>query len=99
MHCSRTITLVERERDFYVDGLTRERDAAQATYETLAEKYESARLAKVEEEPDVKIGALAVAPQRPIRPRTMLNTSGALTRIMHKLQHFSHFLWKPEDHL
>jgi len=70
--------LVERERDFYVDGLTREKDAAQVTYETLAEQYESARLAKVEEEPDVKIGALAVAPERPMARRTRLNTLIAL---------------------
>ena len=41
------MTLVERARGFYVDGLIREKDSAQVTYETLADKYESARLAKV----------------------------------------------------
>ena len=37
-----------------------------------------ARLAKVQEEPDVKIGALAVAPGRPAARRTSLNTLIAL---------------------
>jgi len=72
------IALLEREKDFNVDGLTREKDAARVTYESLAEKYESARLAKVEEEPDVKIGALAVAPGRPMARRTRLITLIAL---------------------
>ena len=72
------MTLLEREKDFNVDGLTREKNAAQVTYETLAKQYESARLAKMEEEPDVKIGALAIVPERPMARRTGLNTLLAL---------------------
>ena len=72
------MTLQKRERDFEVNGLTREKNAALATYGTLAKKYESAQLAEVEEEPDVKIGALAVAPERPMARRTRLNTLIAL---------------------
>jgi len=72
------MTRLRRESDFQVNELTREVDAARRGYESVAEKYRNVELAKVQEEPDVKIGALAVAPGRPAARRTSLNTLIAL---------------------
>jgi len=73
------MTLLEGERDFAVNELNREIYVAQRTYEPVVAKHRSIELAKVQEEPDVKIGALAVAPGLPIgRKGTSLNTLMAL---------------------
>jgi len=76
------MTLLERERDFSVSELNREIYVARRIYEPVAAKYEryrSLELAKVQAEPDVKIGALAVAPGLPIGQRSAsLNTFIAL---------------------
>lgn len=72
------LALLRRERDFRVSELKREVESLRGTYSTLAQKYEVARLAKAEEDPDVKVWGYAVAPERPVRPRTMLNTEIAL---------------------
>ncbi|MFQ5740467.1 MAG: GumC family protein [Acidobacteriota bacterium] len=68
----------ERERDTEVQKSTRETEDVKSVYEVLAPKYEMARLAESEEESDVKIGALAVVPERPIGPRVLFNTAAAL---------------------
>ncbi len=75
------MTLLERERDFSVNELKREIYVARRIYEPVAAKYEiygSVELTEVQEEPDVKIAALAVAPGRPMARRTSLNTLMAL---------------------
>lgn len=72
------LALLRRERDFRVSELKREVESLRGTYSTLAQKYEVARLAKAEEDPDVKVWGYAVAPKSPIRTRTMLNTAVAL---------------------
>ena len=53
----------KRDRDLELGILGREVTNTRATYTLLAQKYTTARLAKAEEEPDVKIGALAVVPE------------------------------------
>lgn len=72
------LTLAKRERDFEVEQLQREVDKARATFSTLAEKWEAARLTQAEEEQDLKIGAYATEPLEPVSPRPLLNTAIAL---------------------
>ena len=69
---------LRRERDFQENELTREVNAARRAYEPVAENYRNVELAKVQQQPYVKIGALAVAPGRPLARRTGLNTLIAL---------------------
>lgn len=72
------LTSLRRERDLRTGELKREVASLQRTFNTLSEKYESARLAKAEEASDVQIGMPAVVNDRPVRPRTILNTVVAL---------------------
>ncbi|GAB4233722.1 MAG: Wzz/FepE/Etk N-terminal domain-containing protein [Acidobacteriota bacterium] len=72
------LTLAKRERQFEVDQLQREVEKARATFSTLAEKWEAARLTQAEEDQDLKIGAYATEPQEPVSPRPLLNTAIAL---------------------
>jgi uncharacterized protein involved in exopolysaccharide biosynthesis len=69
------MTLLERERDYQVAGLTREVESSHQTFELLSQAYENARLAQTESEQDIRIGALAVVPRRPVSPRPLLNTA------------------------
>ncbi len=55
--------------------VSREKNAAQANFNLIEGKYESARLAKSEQEADVKIGALALPPESPAPRRTMFKTA------------------------
>jgi len=41
----------------------------------LSKAYETARLAQAEADQDIKIGAYAVPPAKPISPRPLLNTA------------------------
>lgn len=68
----------EREKNFEVGKAKRKTANVKSTYTVLASKHESAQLARAEEDPDIKIGALAIAPQLPIGPRRMLNSAIAL---------------------
>ena len=64
-----------RNRDLYLAPVSREKNAAQASFNLIEGKYESARLAKSEQEADVKIGALALPPESPAPRRTMFKTA------------------------
>ena len=68
------IGLLKREAGYQTERLRRERDNTKVAHASLATKYESARLAEVEESEDVKIGAYAERPDFPVGPRTQLNT-------------------------
>ncbi len=73
------VTRLKREKDLQINELNREVATARKAYEPVAEKYKSVELAKAQqEESDVKIRALAVAPGRPIGRRTSLDTLVAL---------------------
>jgi len=72
------MTRLEREKAFQVTELFREVDAARRAYEPVAERYRSIELTSVQQGPDVKIAAVAVAPGRPAARRTSLNTLIAL---------------------
>jgi len=69
---------LKRERDYKVAELTREVDSSQQTFEMLSKAYENARLAQTEADQDIKIGAYAVPPEKPVSPRPLLNTAIAL---------------------
>ena len=56
----------QRHENLDLSALTREWETASATYGLIAQKYESVRLAKSEQETDVKIGALALRPEAPV---------------------------------
>ncbi len=72
---STELALLTRERDFKVEQLRREVENSQTSFKNLAEKWEVAKLAQVEEEQDVKIGARAVAPRHAVSPRPLLNAA------------------------
>ena len=59
-----------RDENLDLSALTREQQTASATYGLIAQKYESVRLAKSEQETDVKIGALALHPEAPVSKHT-----------------------------
>ena len=59
-----------RDENLDLSALTREQQTASATYGLIAQKYESVRLAKSEQETDVKIGALALRPEAPVSKHT-----------------------------
>ena len=59
-----------RDENLDLSALTREQQTASATYGLIAQKYESVRLAKSEQETDVKIGALALRPEAPVSKYT-----------------------------
>ncbi len=69
---------LRRERDFRTGELKRDVVNLKRTFNTLSEKYESARLAKAEESSDIQLGMSAIANGKPVRPRTVLNTAIAL---------------------
>ena len=60
----------QRDEDLELSALARERQTASATFGLIAQKYESVRLAKSEQETDVKIGALALRPEAPVSQYT-----------------------------
>ena len=72
-------SLLKREADLEIARRARESQNAKKTYGTLAGKFQEAMLAHAEQDPDVKVGSLAVLPLRPVGPRTSLNTLVALT--------------------
>jgi capsular polysaccharide biosynthesis protein len=72
------VTRLARERDLVVDQLTREIDSVQITYQAMAEKFETAKLAKADEEPYLRIGAWAVKPTRPMTKHTSSNVLAGL---------------------
>jgi succinoglycan biosynthesis transport protein ExoP len=57
------------------DRLTRTRDLARETYLTLARKLEEAHIAAQEEDRALQVGSYAAVPERPVRPRRLLNTA------------------------
>lgn len=69
------LALLEREKNFHVGQLRREVETSQTAFKTLAEKWEVAKLAQVEQDQDVKIGARAVAPERAVSPRPLMNAA------------------------
>lgn len=64
------LEILKRARDFEVERLSREREVSKKTFTLLAEKYQSARLAKAEGDPDLSLGARAVPPIAPERLMT-----------------------------
>lgn len=69
---------VTREKTIELARISRETESLRNTFELLAQKHSSAQLSKAEEEPDVKIGAPAVAPQQPVSPRPFVYAALAL---------------------
>ena len=69
---------LQRSRNLEVEALGREALTTKTAYSALAAKHQSAQLARMEEESHVRIGASAIAPQWPSRPRTALNVATAL---------------------
>lgn len=63
-----------RERSVVLGRLTREKESIRGTYGVLAGKYESALLAKSEQNRDVKIGSLADLPRKSNRSMLLLVT-------------------------
>jgi polysaccharide biosynthesis transport protein len=57
--------------------LTRDRDVAQQTYMTLANKVEEARIAAQDEASEVRLASHAAVPIRPAGPRRMMNLAVA----------------------
>ena len=55
-----------REQNLNLASLAQDKTAASSTFTLMSSKFESARLAKSEQEPDVKIGALARRPEVPV---------------------------------
>ena len=79
------LTILQQTRDSEVAGRQRAKKIAEGrldrqigsltkAFQLLSEKTGSAQLAKAEQEPDVRLGALAVAPETPINPRPLRNT-------------------------
>ena len=68
----------KRDEDLEISVLTRERGIASATFGLIAQKYESVRLAKSEQETDVKIGALALRPEAPVSKYTQTKIATGL---------------------
>jgi uncharacterized protein involved in exopolysaccharide biosynthesis len=64
---------LRRQRDFEVQGLTREIEDLEGVYAAVAPKYQEAQLAQLRTEPSVKIATPAMTPQRATRPNTILN--------------------------
>ncbi len=71
------VQLLERERDVAVGLQDRRVDMARKSYAKLADRYEDARLAKVQEPGEVRLLAPAVEPVKPLRRGTILFTSAA----------------------
>ena len=69
---------LERNQKLELSSLAREQGTAETTFELIAGKYESVRLAKAEEEPDVKVGALALSPESPVPRYTLTKTAVGL---------------------
>ena len=67
-----------RNQDLEVAAMARESAAAESTFELIAEKYESVQLAKSGQEPDVKVGALALRPESAVARNTLLKTAVGL---------------------
>lgn len=63
---------LKRQRGTKVAELQRQVDSAGAMFKELSEKYEAARLAKAEEDTDIKVGVYAGKPDHPVNPGTML---------------------------
>ncbi|GAB4125839.1 MAG: hypothetical protein Kow001_21890 [Acidobacteriota bacterium] len=68
----------ERLRQLETEEIYRELQTSRASHQTLAQKFEAARLAKAEEDQDIHIGALAVAPRFPVSPRPLLYAAVAI---------------------
>lgn len=68
------LELLQRERELAKTQQTRRVDALKSTFQTLASRYESARLVRAEEDSDIKIAASAVGNPIPVRPRVLINT-------------------------
>ena len=64
-----------RERDLDLDSLALDKGAASSTFALISSKFESVRLTKSEQEPDVKIGALALRPEGPVAKGLMTRTA------------------------
>jgi uncharacterized protein involved in exopolysaccharide biosynthesis len=64
-----------RNQELELSSLALETGTAQTTFELIAQKYESAQLAKSGQEPDVKVGALALRPEFPVGKNTLTKTA------------------------
>ncbi len=64
-----------RERDLDLDSLALDKRTASSTFVLLSKKFESVRLARSEQEPDVKIGALARRPEVPLARGLLVTTA------------------------
>jgi uncharacterized protein involved in exopolysaccharide biosynthesis len=73
------VASLKRKTALDVGALERQVTQTSKTYDLIAEKFNSAQLAKSEEESDVKIGARAVVPDGPVRSNMALNIVIALT--------------------
>jgi capsular polysaccharide biosynthesis protein len=67
------VARLEREKGLLIDQLEREILSVRVTYQNLAGRYETAKLAKADVESDVKVGALAVKPNLPMAKNTRFN--------------------------
>ncbi len=64
-----------REKDLQLEALTLEKKTASSSFSLISKQFESVRLARSEEEPDVKIGALALRPEVPVAKGLMARTA------------------------
>ncbi len=64
-----------RNQNLELSSIDRETETAETTFGLIAAKYESVQLAKSGQEPDVKIGALALPPESPIAKNTLVKTT------------------------
>ena len=64
-----------RNQELELSSLALETGTAETTFELIAQKYESAQLAKSGQEPDVKVGALALRPEFPVGKNTLTKTA------------------------
>ena len=67
-----------REEALQLESLTLEKNTASSTFGLISKQFESVRLARSEQEPDVKIGALALLPTVPIPRSTRSRTAVGL---------------------
>ena len=75
------------------DRLTRQRDLAKETYTALARKVEETRIAVPGAHTTVRLGSRAAVPEKPARPRKLLNTAVAgVLGLM--LSVFGAFVWE-----
>jgi uncharacterized protein involved in exopolysaccharide biosynthesis len=75
------------------DRLTRQRDLAKETYTALARKVEETRIAVQGVQSTARLGSRAAVPEKPARPRKLLNTAVAgVLGLM--LSVFGAFVWE-----